>query len=231
VVAPRLALLGWDAAPGESDDVKLARAAVVRALAVVARSGGAVAEAKRRETRVLAGERGALDPNLLDAVALAAARNGDAALFAELAARVTSEPDPATRRRHLVALTAFEAEPLHDRAIDLFATDAVPMQDSSTYLGALLANRALRDRAWDWIGAHWREVTKKAAAPMLLRRVVEAFGELHHRRADVERFLDATPELATQPQAVRQTRERLRLDEDVARRAAPELAAWLARRA
>ena len=225
--APRLAQLGWDAAAGDSDDVKLSRAAAVRALVLVARSPDAVVEAKRRQALVMAGDRAALDPNLLDAAAIATARDADDNLVDALLAKVRSETDPATRRRWLVSLATVETEALHERTIELFSTDVVPMQDSSTYLGALLGNRAAQDRAWAFITSHWAEVAKKAAAPMLMRRVVESFGELCHRRAEVEQFLDEKPDFAAQPQAVRQTRERLRLDEDVARRATPELSAWL----
>ena len=48
------------------------------------------------------------------------------------------------------------------------------------------------------------------------------------RLAEVEAFLEAESEaLAAAPTAVKQTRERLRLDEDVQQRATPALAAWL----
>ncbi len=226
--APRLAALGWDPRPGESDDGKLARAAVVRALVLVARSAGAVAEAKRRQRLFLDGDKGALDPNLLDAAAIATSRDGDPALLDTLIARVASEPDPATRRRYLVSLAAFESEALRQRVFALFLTDTVPMQDSSTYVGAMLSNRCAQAEAWAWIVEHWTDVAKKAAAPMLMRRVVEAFGELAPWRAEVERFLDdRASDFAQQPQAVRQTRERLRLDEELLGRATPQLSAWL----
>jgi hypothetical protein len=105
------------------------------------------------------------------------------------------------------------------------------MQDISTWVGALLANKAGQDRAWRFLQDHWPALHKKAAAPMLLRRVVESTAELTHRRAEVEAFLDAqAADLAAVPQGIKQTRERLRLDEDVHRRAIGELAAWLKKR-
>ncbi len=58
--------LGWNAAPGESDRVKLRRAALVRAVGGVARSAEALGEARPRVMRMLEGDKGALEPNLLD---------------------------------------------------------------------------------------------------------------------------------------------------------------------
>jgi len=234
LLEPHLRAVGWEpVSPDEPDERRLRRAAAVRGLALVARVPAVVAEARGRLLRSFAGETGALDPNLLDAASIASARGGDAALFERLVERVRTETDPAGRRRSLVSLASFESPALVDRAIALFGDDAlVPQQDASTYLGALLGNRAARDRAFDHLRARWSEVHRKLAAPMLLRRFVEALGELLPRRAEVERFLDErAADLAPASRAVLQTRERLRLDAELVARAQPELAAWLQRRA
>lgn len=235
---PRLAELGYDSVPDKSgepepDATRLERAQVLRALALVARVPEVTAELRARLERFWSGEvtpaSGALDPNLLDAASLAVARAADDALYERLRALAVSDPDPAGKRRHLVSLASVENPALVERAVAEFHTDTVPMQDASTYLGALLGNHATAARAWAEIRDRWTEVHKKTAAPMLTRRVVEALGLLHERRAEVEAFFDAQRQsLAAAPAAVRQTRERLRLDEDVHRRARLELGAWLA---
>src|SRR5205823_5784757 len=114
---------------------------------------------------------------LLDASAIAGARVGDAAWFERLLERIAADPDPAAKRRYLVSLASFEAAPLVERAIELVLHETVPMQDVTIYVGALLANRAARDRAWDFLRGRWPEVQKKSAAPMLIRRMVENLGE------------------------------------------------------
>ena len=89
-----------------------------------------------------------------------------------------------------------------------------------------------------WIGSAVKESNKppglnrgETAAPMITRRVVEALGDLVGKRAQVEAFFDAQAEsLASVPAALKQTRERMRLDEDMQKRAAPEVSAWLANR-
>ena len=231
--APRLAQLGWEPALGESDERRLERAQVVRALALVARSEPVLSELRARLDRYLAATGGeacaALDANLIDTAHVAVARAGDSGHFDRLLARLPAEADPAARRRCLVALASFEEPPLIDRALDLLPTDVVPMQDVATFLGTLLAGRGTQDAAFARVQARWAEVHKKAAAPMLLRRVVESLGELAHRRGDVEALLAAqAAALAAVPQGVRQTLERLRLDEEVRARAVPALSRWLA---
>jgi puromycin-sensitive aminopeptidase len=68
-------------------------------------------------------------------------------------------------------------------------------------------------------------------APMLLRRVVEAIGQLPERRHVLEAEAHFT--LHDMPQArmaVAQTLERMRQDSALWERAAPEIAEWLGRR-
>ncbi|MFM2152856.1 MAG: hypothetical protein RL199_1291 [Pseudomonadota bacterium] len=222
---------GWDVKAGESDDAKLLRAAAVKALASVAREPAAVREAVSRLARSEVGDAAALDPNLLDAAALASARAGDEAVFEGWARKATTETDPAAKRRALVALASFEAPGLVAKAHALFATDVVPKQDATTFLGTLLASRAGKAATWAWVQANWSLVREKTSAPMLTRRLVESLGELFDQRSAVEaQFAAHATDLAASPAAVQQTTERMRLDEAVARRARPDLSRWLAAR-
>jgi len=226
--APHFAKTGWDAAPGEDDPARLRRAVVLRALALVARRPEFAREARARLERFWAGDAAALDANLLDPAALCAARAGDAALFDRMAERSRTDPDPAAKRRMLACLASFESPAILGRSVELLLADTVPTQDSSIYFGALVANRAAQGPAFDFVRARWADVRRKTAAPMLARRLVESLGELTTRRVEVEALFDAQAEsLSAVPAAVRQTRERLRLDESVRARAMPELSAWL----
>src|SRR6266851_3193830 len=66
--------LGWDALADEDDERRLRRAAVLRALALVARDPQAVEEAQERFRRLVAPQPQPLDPNLLAVLVAAAAR-------------------------------------------------------------------------------------------------------------------------------------------------------------
>ena len=224
-----LAELGWDPAAGEDDERRLRRAAVLRALALVARDPGVTAAAVARYQRHVAKEGPALDPNLLDVVVAAAARAADESRFEELSRNAQAELDPAAKRRYLHALAMVEQPRLVQRAVDLALDPFVQMQDFASYLGTLLANRAAREAAWRLVQGRWEEVRQKGDSPMILRRLVEALGSLPERRHldEVERFL-ARHELSAARQAVAQTLERLRADVALRDRLLPEMAAFLA---
>src|SRR5205085_5352659 len=119
-----------------------------------------------------------VEPNLLDLVVAAAARNADSKRFEELKRLAGVELDPAAKRRYLHALALVEHPDLVHRAVDLALDDFVQMQDFASYLGTLLANRATREAAWQLMKERWDAVRKKGDSPMILRRLVEALGSL-----------------------------------------------------
>ncbi|HET6984530.1 MAG TPA: M1 family aminopeptidase [Myxococcaceae bacterium] len=226
---PRLQAMGWDPVAGESDQDRLRRAALLRAVAGVARSRQVLAETAPRVDRVLNGQRTALDPNLVDTAVAVSARDGDSALFDRLRAAFPKEADPAVKRRYLLALTAFETPGLAERAQGLLLDPVVPLQDFASFVNGLLANRAAREGGWALVRDRWSEVTEKVAqAPMLLRRVVEALGNLRERRHldEARAFLNAHPVPEAQ-QAVAQTLERLAQDVALRERLVPEVSVWL----
>ena len=226
---PQLVRTGWDAAPREEDGVRLRRAAAVKALGLVARDAQAAAEARLRLDRWIAGARESLEPNLHDAAVTVVARDGDAARFERFRGLFAKETDPAFRRRYLLALASFEDPALAARGIDLAFGDEVPLQDSAFFVGTLLANRVAREPAWARIRADWEKLhARLGAAPMLLRRVVEAMGSLVERRhlEEAEAFLAAHP-LDEAKQAIAQTLERLRQDVELRERTQRAIGRWL----
>jgi len=105
------------------------------------------------------------------------------------------------------------------------------MQDFTSYLSVLLANRATREEAWRLVRERWEAVRAKADSPMLLRRLVEGLGVLPERRHldEVEAFLSSHP-IEAAKQATLQTLERLRSEVALRERLIPQVAAWLTRR-
>jgi puromycin-sensitive aminopeptidase len=181
--------------------------------------------------RLLAGEKDTLEPNLLDTAVAMVARAGDSALFDTLLARQKTEPDPATQRRYLMALTAFENPALTARAQGLLFTDAVKTQDVSSFVSGLMGNRVGRDAWWAQMQQRWPEVRARTGeAPMLLRRIVESLGALRNRKQleEVQALLKAHPVNEAQ-QAMAQTLERLSQDVALRERAMPDVVAWLQR--
>ena len=219
--------LGWEPKQGEPDERRLRRAAVQRAMTLVARDPQTIDAALEQFDRYL--RKHPVDPNLLDIVVAAAARTADDKRFEELKARTTAELDPAARRRFLHSLAMVERPDLVQKSVDLTLDDFVPMQDFASYLGTLLANRATRDAAWKLVQTRWDAVRKKGDSPMILRRLVESLGSLPERAQlqQVEKFLSEHQELTAAKQAVAQTLERLRMDVALRERLMPEVGAWL----
>jgi puromycin-sensitive aminopeptidase len=232
LLGPALARLGWEAAAGEGDEPRLTRAALVRAVGLVARDQAAAAEAAARLDRFTGGDRGALEPNLQDAAVAMAARAGDAARFEGFRALFAREAEPAFRRRWLLALAAFEDPGLAARAMDLAMGDGVPLQDWSVFAAGLLTNRTARQPFWARLRAEWPAVTARLAnAPMLLRRVVEAVGALTEARhlEEARAFFAANP-VEPARAALEQTLERLAEEVALRERCRPAIGAWLSRR-
>jgi puromycin-sensitive aminopeptidase len=230
--APQLVATGWDAAANEPDAGRLRRAAAVRALGLVGRDPAVIREATARLDRWLVGDRAALEPNLHDAAVTMAARAGDAARFEAFRALFAKETDPAFRRRYLLALASFDDPALAARGVELALSDEVPLQDSASFVGALLGSRAAREPGWARIRDGWDRLhARLAAAPMLLRRVVEAMGALVERRhlEEAEAFLAAHP-VEEARQAIAQTLERLRQDVELRERTQGAIGRWLAAR-
>ena len=218
--------LGWQSQQGESDERRLRRSAVQRALALVARDPASIQAAVEQFERYAA--KHPVDPNLLDIVVAAAARTADKKRFEDLKQRAKDELDPAAKRRYLHSLAMVEKPELVQTTVDLALSETVQMQDFPSYLGTLLANRATREAAWKLMQTRWDDVRKKGESPMLLRRLVEALGSLpeRHHLQQVEQFLQ-DHELTSAKQAVAQTLERLRMDVALRERLVPELGAWL----
>jgi puromycin-sensitive aminopeptidase len=232
LLGPSFAAAGWDAPPGELDGARLRRAALLRALGLVARDPAAVGEARARLDRFLGGSEAAIEPNLNDAVVAMVARGGDGARFDQLRARYGAEKDPAFRRRYLLALAQFEDPGLAARAQDLLFAAEVPLQDSASFAGALLSNRTAREPYWKALRGRWSEVEARLGeAPMLLRRIVEAIGALPDRRhlEEAEAFFGAHP-LPPARQAIAQTLERMRQEVALWERIGGDVDRWLRRR-
>jgi puromycin-sensitive aminopeptidase len=230
--APQLAATGWDPDGGEPDARRLRRTSAVRGLGLVGRDPATNAEARARLDRWIGGDRAALEPNLHDAAVSMAARTGDAGRFEQFRELFARETDPAFRRRWLLALAAFEDAALASRAIDLAFSEEVPLQDTASFAAALLGNRTAREPFWARLRQDWPTFQRRlAAAPMLLRRTVEALGALVERSQldEVEAFLAAHP-IEEAKQAAAQTLERMRQDVDLRERTQRAIGAWLSAR-
>ncbi len=214
--------LGWDPRPGETDAVRLRRAALLAILGEVAEWEPVAAEADRRFPRWL-DRPTSLEPNLADTVATLAARAGEDARFDAILAAMEKAATPQERRRLLLSLGEFHDRAMIDRALALTLTQTVQTQDVVLLLARALANREARERTWAFVKRRW-SVLRRRLPPMLATRLVESTPNLQtaERRRDVAAFFAANP-LPTARRALAQTLERFDLNAELRRRAAPGL--------
>jgi len=221
--------LGWTAAAGEGDPVRLRRAALLRLVGGVAEAPAVLAEARRRLDAYLA-DRSTLDANLADSVAGLAAHAGDEALYERYLELVAAARTPQERRRFLLALGAFRTPATLARTLAATLTPAIPVQDVAFVLMRLLGNPPVQHAAWAFMTRRWGALRKRVP-PLMLSRLVEATPALREPRfaREVARFFRAHP-VPEAARAVKQAVEVFRLNADLRRRTEGGLARWLAER-
>jgi puromycin-sensitive aminopeptidase len=228
----RLRELGWDGAPDESDRTRLERLALIGLCGVVARSQPVLAEARTRLHRFLGGDAQAIEPNLHEAAVLLSARGGDAADFDRFRERFQTEAEPARKRRYLFALAAFESADLATRAEELAFSSFVPLQDLAGFVSVLLGNPSAREGAFARLRAEFSALLARTeGAPAVLRRIIEALGQLPQRRhlTEVQALFSRHPVPAAK-QTIAQTLEHMEQDLSLCERAQPSVQSWLAER-
>ncbi|HKE13022.1 MAG TPA: M1 family aminopeptidase [Myxococcota bacterium] len=223
----QLAALGWKPAPGEDDDTRMRRAALVGLLGDVAEWESVVNEAAARCGAYLR-DRASLDANLADSVVALAARTGGVSRYESFLKAVGNAATPQERRRFLFALGEFRDPRLVDRTLGLTLSETVPTQDVVFVLIRLLSNRAARERTWAFVKRRWAALRKRMP-PMLVTRLVDATPALQTTasKRDVASFFRAHP-VATARRALQQALERFDLNAELRRREAPGLRRWFA---
>ena len=229
LLGPQVEELGLAPEPGDSDDRRLRRAAVLQALGRIARQPAVVAEAERGLERYWA-DMAAVDPNLVDVFVSVAAQQGDAARFDRYVGRMEEDRTPQDRQRHLIGLGTFEDPALVQRALELSLTPQVRTQDVGILLARLLGNRAGKQAAWDFVRAQWPAVEQRLP-PFPRRRLIAATTSLAtaEGRCEVEAFFREHPVEGAE-RTLQQTLEQLDLLVAFRERAAPRLRDWLAAR-
>jgi puromycin-sensitive aminopeptidase len=226
---PSFERLGWTAAAGESDDVRLRRAALLRIVGGVAEAPDVMQEASRQLERYLV-DRAALEPNLADPVVHLAARFGSLGRYHRYRDVVAEARTPQERRRFLLALASFRNPDAIRETLAATLGPDVPTQDVAFILMRLLANPAGQRDAWAFLKRKWTALRKRMP-PLMCARLVEATPALREPRyaREVRDFFKAHP-MPEAARALRQALEVFRLNAELRTRATPGLARWLAAR-
>src|SRR5262249_47724100 len=200
-----LGAVGWVPAPGEADDVRLRRSALLRLVGGVAEAPDVLAESRRRFDAYLA-DRGSLEPNLADTVVALAARLGDATLYERYRAVAADARTPQEQRRFLLNLASFRRRESIDRTLAALLTAQIPTQGGPLLLRGMLGTRRGGEEAWGSRRRRWTALRKRTP-PLMLARLVEATPALRTARhaSEVRAFFRSHP----LPEASRALRQAL----------------------
>lgn len=154
--------VGWAPKKGQADgeERRALRADLLAFMALVARDPAVRREAAARGRAYVGfGGDGALHPEAVDrdlagACLVAAAEDGDAALFEHLLRLLGKETSDVVRARLVTALGSFRAPDLAARALGLTFDARVPATELTAILEAQLGAPETRDAAWRWFEAN-----------------------------------------------------------------------------
>jgi len=226
---PLVDSLGWDARPGEGDEPKLTRVAVLWALGSIARPARLVRDMTERLERYWA-DPSAIDPTLVAAVLRLCARAAAGKdRFDRYVGHYRTAATPEERDRYLQAFGDF-AEPGVTPSILAFVLSAdVRGQDLWKPLRGLLVNPATQSEAWSFVKANWAELRQKGGS-VGAQRIIGGTKALWREEwlADVERFFnEPANRVASAERTLAQSLEFIRLGLAFRRAQQDGLVTWL----
>jgi aminopeptidase N len=222
LLRPLYVLAGWDERPGESFNMPLTRALLLR---LMARFGDREvrAEAMRRYARFEA-DPASVSPNLREALLRIVAMQGDAATFDRFLALLRASRDNLEREQLSHVMTSFEDPKLVERALE-FALGPDALSGQGAWLVDDIANWH-PDAAWRYALAHQDRMpadseTQLMFMPMIaehahrIERAAElmAYARRHIPKSDWHTSEEAALEIASRAK--------------VAREIVPRIDAWL----
>jgi aminopeptidase N len=220
--------LGWQPAPGESDDRKALRAYVLSALGYTGRDPGVLAEAAKLVQLELA-KPGAVDATLTGTVFKLAALDGHASLYNQMMDRVKKTSSPEEYSMLMGTLSGFSDPALLQRTLEFSLTPEVRAQDVHVLITGVMENPAGRQIAWNFVREHWAEIEKLEGA-FSSETLVEATGSFcdARLRGEVSDFFSKNPVPAAD-RTLRLALERMNYCADLKSQQSVRLSSWLDR--
>jgi aminopeptidase N len=160
LLQPLAQSLGTKGVPGESENRRVARGQVLKALAITGGDPQAKTTVRRLAEQYLR-DRKSLDPDMAADVVEAAAAGGDVRLYDQIVNAYRAGGTPEEHRRFLLALADFRDPSLLSRTMTFALTDDVRSQDTSPLLSAVLRNPAGGQVGLPFLEQHWSEITTK----------------------------------------------------------------------
>src|SRR5258708_31652123 len=227
---PMMAKVGWESAPGESDDSRNVRADLIRILGFFGQdpeTSRNAAELAHKYVR----DPNSVDPTIASGVLQLAAAFGNSDLFDEFLAAMRQSRSPETHYNLADALGAFSDPNLIRRWLEISVSPEVRNQDAAGYVGRVLWNPRARKTAWEWIKANWPAVEAKTTMSSGGRIVGAAGGFCDpESRDDVQKFF-TDHKVASADRTLKLAVEGINSCIAYKNQQQPNLAGWLQQRA
>jgi aminopeptidase N len=161
LVQPLVAELGLTSRPGEGDELKKYRRAVVRFASEVGRDPDVVSHLLDVARACMAGSKD-VDPALVDPALAAVTRAGDPSAYERFLELSKSPTNPLDRDRYVYSLAAFENEALVKRTLEHAIGPEARGQDVERIVLTAFGNPAGRRVAWAFLKDNFDAVVAKA---------------------------------------------------------------------
>lgn len=212
LMMPAWKAFGWDAASGDDDEIRLARAAALWGLGSLAENEDILAELPRRKTRYDAIPT-SLDPTLATPLIRLCARFDGGSLFDPFAQKYQTAGTPEERDRYLTALADFNKPALAIKLLEMALSPAIRSQDVWKPVRSLLGYPKVQEVTWHFIQTHWEALRAKAGS-VGATRMIQSTKVLWRPewKEEVEQFF-STPEnkVEAAERALAQTVERIEI--------------------
>jgi len=226
---PVFSELGWQAKPGDNDDVKSTRPAAINALGLYGRDPEVLRQAAGLADQYMK-DPGSVDPNVAGVALALAASDGNESLYTVYIQHLSQAKSPQEVNNYVSAIARFPQLELARRTLETALSPSIRPQDMFQVMFGLLANPETRDVTWSLLKAHWDEMVKKAGGGQNF-----GFGILasafcsEDKKQDVEQWFAKHPDPGG-PRQLQQGLERLDTCIRIRNVQGPNLTTWLKER-
>jgi len=219
--------LGWQPAPGESEDRKALRDQVITGLGYSGHDPQVLAEAAKLTQEMLNGK--TLDPSIRETAFILTVMNGDEALYTQILDHIKDAKTPEDFYLYAHALSQFRDPKLLGQTLQATLSPRVRSQDAPFAMAAVIRNPAGRQIGWDFVQANWAQIDKMTSG-FNAGAIISATGSFcdASSRDQVKSFFAEHP-VPYAARALKQSVERIDECIDLRSQQSAQLASWLGR--
>jgi aminopeptidase N len=217
--------LRWVSAPDDSDETRARRAALFTILGLTGHDPKIIQMSKEMVDKALNGE--PFDRPMLSAALRITAREGDAAFYNRILGHFAQLKTQDEFILYGQVLCLFSDPALLTRTLGFAISPAMRAQDAPQVIGAVMANPAGRQVAWDFTRQHWPEIEAKLSnySDASLVRAAGVFCDAT-KRDEVQQFF-TEHKIAAAERELKLALEEINVCIDVRGHQQPLLQSWL----